>query len=175
MAITPAGAPAWVKTNDHATYGGRTDKRNFAGKGSVNGQTDVSAEEWVRACADLGALVRTAPLAVITYTADDTGTNDPTLDDVDSMVAAPTGTRVADGQIRLTWAASYTDEYGVSGDIHIIGAEVTVHGTSAAVATFNLEDPNNDGKNERLRITVVDASAAVTDATVTVVVYTGTT
>lgn len=173
MAITPTGAPSWVKTNDHSTYGGRTDKRNFAGKGSVNGQTDVSAEEWVRACADLGAVSRTAPFATITYTADDTGGANPTIDDITSMVAAPTGTRVGDGQTRFTWASSYVDDYGVSGDVHIVGVEVTVHGTSAAVATFDLEDPDANGKNERIRVTIVDASGAVTDATVTVTVYTG--
>lgn len=173
MAITPTGAPVWVKINDHATYGGRTDKRNFAGKSSVNAQTDLSAEEWVRACADLGAVSRTAALATITYTADDTGSADPSIDNIVSMVAAPTATRVSDGVTRLTWASSYTDEYGVSGSVNIIGVNVTVHGTSAAVGTFNLEDPDADGNNERIRITIFDASGVVTDATVSVTVYTG--
>ncbi|MEM6792294.1 MAG: hypothetical protein AAF715_32570 [Myxococcota bacterium] len=171
--ITPTGAPAWVKTNDHTTYGGRVDKRNFGGKGSVNGRTDVSAEEFVRICADLEAVVKTASLGAITYVADDATPANPTIESVASMVDPPTIERVADGVVTMTWSASYLDEYGVSGLINLMGAIVTVHGTAAAVATFAIEDPNADGRAERLRITVVDASGALQNARVTVVPFTG--
>ena len=175
MAITPSGNPAWVRSNDHTAYGGHANKANYASVDSVNPRTDVNAQNLTRIAADIAAIARTAPFAVMTYTNNDTGTTDPTVDSYSAMAgAAPTGARVSDGIVTFTWSSSYPDPYSVSGDIHIAGATITVHGSSDYAVAITPSDPDANGKNERVQIEVVDAStgSAATDTTVTVAVYT---
>src|SRR5688500_11807960 len=80
MAITPAGVPAWLRTVSIGDYGGHLSKENFLSKGAINALTDVDAEEYTRATADLAAVVRTAPFAIITYLNNDTGLAAPTIE-----------------------------------------------------------------------------------------------
>lgn len=172
MAVTPTGAPAWVRLSDHTTYGGNTNKTNYQSQGAVNPRTDVTAEQFSRLVADLEALVRVGSFAVITFTCNDTVPAAPTVDDYDSMAGtAPTGARVSSGVVTFTWDASYLDPYGVSGDIHIAHAIVT--GTSASqVGTVVLSDPDVNSKNERATVTIEENGAPIADASATLVVWT---
>ena len=165
-----------MRSNDHTAYGGNVNKANYQSVDSVNPRTDLSAENLARMAADLAAVARTSPFAVLTYTTNDSSPAAPTIDDYDAMAGNnPTGARVGDGSVTFTWDASYNDPYSQSGDIHIIGATATVHGSNDSTPTITLSDPDSNSKNERIQIAVVDSSAgtAVQDVTVTVVVYTG--
>lgn len=176
MAVTPTGNPAWVRSNDHTAYGGHVNKANYQSVGTVNPRTDLSAENLARMAADLAAVARTAPWAVLTYTTNDTSPAAPTIDDYETMAGnEPTGARVGDGEVTITWDASYSDPYSQSADIHIIGATATVHGSGDYSTKITLSDPDANGKNERVAVAVTDSTsgAAVTDIKVTVVLYTG--
>jgi hypothetical protein len=187
MAITPNGDPAWLRTADTTTYGGNLNKTNYQGQGVVNARTDVDATEFVRLTEDLAAVVRTAPLAEITFTSDDTGANNPTVDVVNLMTGIratsyaggtppagfPTVARVSDGVVDITFSTTLTDAYSVAGTVHIIHAHGTVHGAVLAVAVPTISDPNTDTFNERVTFRMLDDSGAVTDAKVTVEVHTG--
>jgi hypothetical protein len=175
MPITPTGDPVWVHTSDHTTYGGDTEKQNYQSEGTINPKTDVDAENFSRLVADLEAVGRTAAFASVTYTQDDTGTNDPTVVDYDGQSgSAPTGVRNSDGHVTWTWDASYTDAYGVSGDVHIAHAIATAHGGAAATCTVEPSDVDVNGKNEVVDVRCFDAAGvAATDLTVTLKVWTG--
>ena len=172
--ITPTGVPAWVHTNDHTAYGGDVNKENYAGERSVDAQTDFNAAELCRVAADLEALARVAPFATITYTQDDSGLNDPTIDAYDAMAGTdPTLTRQSDGVVQLAWETKYEDPYGVEGDIHIAHVEATVAGAVGAYATWIPWDLNADGKVEAVRVCCWDhAGNPILDTTVTVTVTT---
>ena len=116
----------------------------------------------------------TAPFAVITYTQDDTGTSNPTVDNYLSMAGAvPTLVRNADGDVSITWDAAYFDPYSVSGTIHIRHAIATTHGTGSNFATGELLDLDVNTFNEVVRVRCfTDAGAAATDLTVTLTIYT---
>lgn len=173
--VTPTGSPAWTKTADHTFYGGHLQKINYQSQGAVNSRTDLTAENLCRIAADLAAVVRTAPFATVLYTCNDTGAAAPTIDVYSAMSGtAPTGARVGDGSVTLTWSASYSDEHSVSGDLHIIGAIATVVDSSSYFASVALSDPDVNGLNERVTVSVFDdAGAAVVDPQVSLVIFTG--
>jgi hypothetical protein len=175
VTITPSGSPAWLRANDHETYGGSATKENYASQGAINGQTDVDAKNFVRMCADLEALQRVAEFCTIRITCNDTAPLAPTINAYLSMVDdQPTPARVGDGDARLTFATTYLDAYAVGGLVNIVMATATVEGAAAAVATVELEDPDSDGNNERVRVRAFDdAGAALADATVVVTIWTG--
>ena len=144
MAITPTGAPSWVRNSDHTTYGGHANKINYQGQGKVNARTDVGAEEFTRLAADLAALMRVGEFCNVTFTARDAGVLDPLVTKVTMQPSGvvtvsyaggspPTGfpsvTRVADGNYLITFAASYLDAYGVSGAWQPVHAMGGVHGS----------------------------------------------
>ena len=120
--------PAWTRSNGIEDYGGHAQKSNYMGQGKIDARTDVDAAEINRMASDLAAGVATAPFLVAYLTQDDTGTDDPTVhfcafqpSGVATSFAGdnppagfPTFTRTGDGVIRVTFAASYTDEYGNS-------------------------------------------------------------
>jgi hypothetical protein len=174
MPVTPAGDPLWAHTSDHTTYGGDLEKQNYQSQGAINGKTDVDAENFARFVADLEAVGRTAPFASVTYTQDDTGTNDPTVTEYDSQAgSAPTGVRNSDGRTTWSWDASYADPYSKSADVHIAHAMANVHGTTAATATVVPLDPDVNGKNEAVMVRCFDAAGnPVKDKTVTLKVWT---
>lgn len=140
MAITPAGAPVWLRTNDHTTYGGHTDKRNFQGQGAVDPTSDVTAEQFCRLAEDIAGLGRVGAFATVVFQCDDDGSpSNPTLVRYDGMAgAAPSLVRNGNGDVTVTWATSYTDAYGVSGAISITMAEASVITTSGVVANCEL-------------------------------------
>lgn len=175
MAVTPTGAPVWVRTNDHTTYGGNVNKRNYQSQGSVNAQTDISAEEYVRVCADLDAIGRVSPFAMIHYTNNDTVPAVPTVNNYDAMVgSAPTGVRNGDGDVTFTWSASYNDPYSQAGTIHIVSAVANVNSSAAEFCTVVPLDGDVDTRNEQVRVRAFDAAgAAIQDADVMLIVWTG--
>lgn len=173
MTITPTGRPAWEHANDHTTYGGSTSKENFASLGAVNSKTDVDAAEFVRLAADVAALQRVAPFATIVYQCNDTSPDDPTILSYLAMAGnAPTGARVSDGRVTWTWDGSYPDEYGVDGELNIVGVTYGIIGTANATVNVQLQQVGGIGTQRR-----IDARAfttvALPDAVVTLTIWTG--
>ncbi len=166
MSTVPTGVPAWVRTASHDIYGGDVAKTNWQSQGVTNPLTDVGAESFVRMCADLAAVSRTAPFATLTVLCDDGTPAPPTIIVVNQMTgvrlvsyvgnAAPAGfpsaARNGNGDVTLTWANSYTDSYGVSGFLNIAHAQATVSSSAAAVATAVISDADADGHAETVRV-----------------------
>lgn len=156
MAITPSGSPAWVRNAAHTTYGGHTDKRNWQSQGLVNGRTDVGAEAFTRAAADLAAIARTAPLATLRVTCNDSSPAAPTIEYVSQMTgiqsasygggAAPTGypsaSRNGDGDVTITWPTTLTDDYGVSAAVDINTAIPGAYGSTITICTATITSNN---------------------------------
>lgn len=171
MAVVPTGAPFWLRANDHATYGGHTDKRNYESQGAVNPRTDITAEEFARLVDDIARLGLVAPFAVLTVRTNDAVPAAPTVLAYDAAAgAAPTLARVADGSFTATWAAAYSDSYSVSADLDL--RHVTASTDATGSARYTLSDPDANGKNERIQVAAYDmAGVAVQDVTITVVVW----
>jgi len=169
MTIVPTGLPAWLHANDHTTYGGNVNKANFQGLDSVNGRTDVSAQEYCRVAADLAAVQRVAAFCTLVYTCNDTVPAVPTIDNYDAMAgAAPTPTRNGNGDVTFVWLASYSDPYSQSGALNIVGCEVSAAGTVALNPVYQVVNAYT------VRVRVFNsAGVAVPDPTVTLGVYTG--
>ena len=134
---TPTGTPAWERTTSVADYGGDASKTDYLGIGNVNPKTDVSAAQFLRMVSDLSAAVRASPLCTITFTCRDTVPDDPLVTSVTGMIwsyqgsgydggTPPTGYpsvfRIGDGHVRIAFAATYADDFGVSGSLDIRGA-----------------------------------------------------
>lgn len=191
MSIVPDGSPAWVRSSDHSTYGGDTNKTNWHSQGVTNGRTDVGAEAFCRLAEDLSAVMRTAPFCTLTIQCDDDGApGAPTITAVNQMTGVrivsylgstpPTGFPSADrngnGDITITWESSYVDDYGVSGDVNIQHVEVGCCGTVPQIPVYSLEDNDSNGLFEAVRVRVFDAvtGAASVSPKLTVSVVTGT-
>lgn len=150
--VIPLGSPAWTRANDFSSYGGHLSKKNFASRGAINPKTDVSAEAFSRMAADLAALARTAPFGVFLVTCDDGTPGPPTINYAAMMTgartapyvgnAAPTGfpsaARNGNGDITLTFAASYMDPYGIAGAFALSLAKAQLCGTIAGMATATI-------------------------------------
>jgi hypothetical protein len=182
MPIVPNGLPAWVRNADHTTYGGHTEKTNYLSQGKVNARTDVGAEEFCRMAADLAAVVRTAPWAVLTVQCDDTTPAAPTVLTVAQMTGHrnlsylgssppsgyPTVTRQGNSYARFAWASSYTDPYGVAGTLNIVHATITPYGSTALIPAWSLVDAHT--VDARIFTT---AGSLTTNAKFTLRVWTG--
>ncbi len=179
---TPTGLPAWTRTAEASVYGGHDDKRDFMGQGVVNPQTDISAAEFRRLAADLAAVARTAPFAVVYLTCDDTTPADPTVNRVRQMTGVtstsyagaspptgmPTVTREGDGDVTLEWEASYSDDAGVSSDINIRFAMANVAEDGDYTATVELVDE----RTVRVRAFELPSGDPAEDVEIVVEVYT---
>jgi hypothetical protein len=171
--ITPAGAPAWAKTNDFATYGGDVNKKNYQSRGAVNPLTDVTAEQFTRLTADVSAIVRTAEFATLTFRYD-TASGLFVVYAYDGMVSTlPTITHFGVGQLLVTWLATYNDDYGVASTIDIQHCDHGAHGAAMATVSTQLLDNDANGKYEAVMVYVWNAAgAAADDITVTLTVST---
>src|SRR5690242_12075687 len=144
MTITPTGSPAWTRTVSYADYGGDPAKENYLARGAINRLTDVAAEEFSRMVSDLAAAARTAPFMVAVVQCFDSGTpSAPVILYCALMTgvrttsyfggAPPSGfpavARNGNGDVTFTFAASYLDEYGVSGAFAPKDGEGTLWGT----------------------------------------------
>ena len=175
MAITPTGAPAWTRQTSHVDYGGNVLKRNYMGGGVVNALTDVGAEDFCRMCSDLASVARTAAVWVITYVCSDAAPAAPTIEVANGMTgvrlvsyvgsAAPTGfpsaARNGNGDVTFTFAATYSDDYGVAGAWVPVTADAGLHGTTGGAAPCVIS-----GSTVRVRA-ISHAAAAISDARVT--------
>lgn len=175
MAVTPTGAPVWVRTNDHTTYGGNINKKNYQAQGAVNALTDIDVTEYVRVAADLEAIGRTSPFAILSYINNDNPRGPPTIVNYDSMAgAAPKGVSNANGDVTWSWAGSYLDPYSVSGTIHITAATANINSSAAEFATVELIDSDANGRNDQVRVRAFDDTGTpIIAAGVILVVYTG--
>jgi hypothetical protein len=149
---TPTGLPAWTRTADFVQYGGSTEKHNYQSQGVVNPQTDVGAEGFSRLVADVAAVVRTAEFATMQILCVDGGSNIPTVENCRLMTGAsvtsysgsapptgfPTVVRNANGDVSVTFASSYSDEYGVAGAFIANEPIATLIGTGGGVAVPQL-------------------------------------
>lgn len=177
--ITPAGLPAWTRTANYAAYGGNTSKRNFLSQGVIDPQTDVGAAEFARFTADLEALVRTCPFAVITFLNRDASPAAPIVECVYMQTGVqlvqypgdvvpsgfPSAARNGTGDVTFTFASSYTDPYSVSGAFAVKHAGATGLWTTATIVTTDITTTT-----VRVRC-FTDAGAAVGDRRVTLEVY----
>ncbi len=125
---TPGGNPAWTRSATFDQYGGHVDKANYQSQGVVNPRTDVGAEGFSRLVSDVAAIVRTAEFCVMQIVCDVGGTTT-TVEHCRLMTgvssgsyvgtAPPTGfptvTRNGNGDVSITFASSYSDEYAVAG------------------------------------------------------------
>lgn len=155
MVVIPTGSPAWLKANDFSSYGGSLTKKNFASRGAINPKTDVGAEAFSRIAADLAALARTAPFGVFAITCDDGTPGPPAITYAAMMTgvrtasyvgnAAPTGfpsaIRNGNGDITLTFSASYTDPYGITGAFALAQCKAQLCGATAGMATATILTP----------------------------------
>jgi len=185
MTTLPAGLPAWSRTASIESYGGHADKINFMGQGAIDARTDVTAAQINRLAADMSAIVRVLPLAVIIVQNDDTGVNDPTVLGawLQSGVSAagyagasppsgfPTATRISDGSVAIQFPVPLTDDFGVEQKVHIRAAEASVSGDVADVSWGAPTDPDADGYYERIVMTAQDDSGVVIDTLMRIEIY----
>lgn len=178
MAITPTGGPAWLRTAAFTTYGGHSSKENYLSRGAIDANTDVAAEEFSRMVSDVAATVRTAPFAVIGYLNNDSSPAAPTVETVYMMTGVrtssyaggspptgfPSAARNGNGDVTFTFAASYADEYGVTGVYAPTDAHATANGTTALTCVCTVS-----GSTVRVRV-FDDTGAAVQNARVTLTV-----
>ncbi len=150
--MTPTGSPAWTRLVVHTDYGGNVNKRNFLSQGVVDPTTDVGAADFTRACADLSAVVRTAPFAVIRYLNNDAAPAAPTVEFVNMMTGIrltsyaggsppagfPSAARNGTGDVTFTFASSYSDEYAVAGAFSANHAEAGAMGATAFFPTADI-------------------------------------
>lgn len=178
MSTTPAGLPAWSRTADASVYGGHSDKRDYQAQGVVNPQTDVSAAQFIRLAADVAALTRVAPFCVMTVQCNDTVPDAPTVVRAQQMTAVslagyegdnPTGdfpelSRLGDGDIRVDWAETVEDDYGVSHTVSLVHAMASAQDASGYV----IVTPIAGGDGHSFRFRVYDSSGNdVPDALIT--------
>lgn len=143
---TPEGNPAWTRSASYTQYGGDPAKANYQSQGVVNPTTDVGAEGFSRLASDIAAVVRTAEFCVMQVQCDVGGTTT-TVEHCRLMTgvssagyvgtAPPTGfptvTRNGNGDVSITFANSYSDEYGVAGAFiatEPVGSLIAIAGAS---------------------------------------------
>ncbi len=180
--ITPSGDPAWVRTASFSNYGGSTTKHDYMGIGAIDPYTDLAASEFSRMVSDMAACARTAPFAVITYVCTDSGAGEPSVEAVYMMTAVttvsylgehgpvgfPSIARNGNGDVTVTFASSYNDEYAVAGAFAIRHANGSAHATGGVHRVVTTEIVTST----TLRVRVFDdAGVAVSDPRVTVLVF----
>ena len=176
MTVNPTGDPAWARTASHDIYGGHSNKANYQSQGAINPKTDVTAEQFSRAVEDLAAAVRVMAFCTLRLTCNDTAPAAPTFEWVrmatgvratsyegdSAPTGFPSGARVGDGSVTITFASSYDDAYGVS---HAFTpAQVEPFGASPGVARCTYTIAGNV-----VTVSAFDSSdVAVDDAAMTV-------
>lgn len=178
MPITPDGLPAWTRTATHVNYGGHVNKRNYLTRGVIDALTDMGAEALVRMAADLEAVVRTMPFAIITYLCSDSSPAAPTVESAFLMTGVssgsylgsaaplgfPAGARNGNSDVSFTFATSYADAYGISGSFAPTHADAGVHGSSAGEATVDIS-------GSIVRVRAFNGGSALSGARVTLTVW----
>jgi hypothetical protein len=154
MTVIPTGLPAWARTTSHTHYGGNVGKRNHLLQGVIDPETDVSAEQLARMASDLAAIARVSPFASMIVTCDDTP-GIPTVEWISMMTGVtsnyagnsppagfPSVARVSNGVVDITFASSYSDDYGVAQPISVVPGGATIRGATGQFATLEQTTAN---------------------------------
>jgi hypothetical protein len=132
-------------------------------------QDGLTAAQHARICADLIAVVATAPLAWVRGHTGNTSPNVYVSQFDVGLAAAPTVTPNGSGDVSISWESSFTDDFGNSGSLVIRHAEATICGTASPgnrIVTAEIVAPN------AIRVrTFTGSSGAATPAAYFVVVY----
>ena len=60
------------------------------------------------------------------------------------------------GDVTITWATSYADDYGVTGIVDIKHVSASAIGSTPLFAPCEILDPNGDGFHEAVRVRIFD-------------------
>lgn len=142
MTIVPNGLPAHVRASDITTFDGDLNKKNYLDIGTIDPETDVSAEAWSRAVDILACAGQTMPFAVMTISCTDGYS--PTLGYFKGFYpnTPPLLTKISDGYVTAVFATSYTDVYGVSAPFSVNNVDVGVIGIRGTPATVQYDVTN---------------------------------
>ena len=102
----------------------------------------VTAEQHARIAADLKAVVSAAPFAVLRLITDSTTPLAYTGQHGVGIGAAPTITLIGIGDVRITWAPSYLDEYDNAQATYIKHAQATLHDNGGPPGVARVEVEN---------------------------------
>lgn len=135
MTVSPEGLPAHARASGITTFGGHTNKRNKGNVGTVDPETDLSAEQFSRLVDIVRAAEKTIPFAVLTFSNNDASPAAPTINYYHRQYGAePTVERISDGYVRITFASAYTDDYGVEESFSIRHLAADSHGIGSHIA-----------------------------------------
>lgn len=120
--VKPYDLPPWARSASIYSYGGSVTKYDLLGVGPINVDTDISAAQIASMSSHLAAIMRVAPLCVVT-TQFEPVYGVWTLDNFFSqwgngLSFAPTLT-YGSGYFTLTFDSTYDDEYSQSEAINI--------------------------------------------------------
>ena len=105
----------------------------------------ITAEQWSRLAADLSAVVRTVPFAIITV--EQTSNSTVVLSAYQAQhgvgdAHAPTLVATGAGTVTLAWAAAYTDPFGNAQAVSIKHADaMALSAASSAIASVEITGP----------------------------------
>ena len=127
-----------------------------------------AATQHARVCADLVAYKRTAPLAVLTFTPDSVGGN-VTLHgyygrDAVGPGAAPSIAINGLGDVTITWALAFVDDFGRDAPWNITSARGGIHSSAGGRLAF-------EPARNTVRVRTFTHAGAAVDRKITVVVY----
>lgn len=152
MTIVPSGTPPWTRLNSLVHYGGDTNKENYLSRGAIDALTDVDASQFSRLAADVAALQRVMPFCTLTYLCSDSSPAAPTVESVHMQTGTtlipyigsspttgfPSLARNGNGDVSITFASSYLDPYGVSGNFSITGVIPCLISSSAGEVCYQI-------------------------------------
>jgi len=161
MPVTPTGTPGWSRQNDHTSLGGSLNKQNYLAHGSVDPRTDLTAQNFCRIVEDISKVALMMPMAVINASPTALVSGAYMYDGAD-----PDFVHTATGVYTITFDESYSDSYGVSQDVDIKFATVTVSKLNSVDPYFGryvLSDTTGNSKNNRIVVYIRDYVAALQD------------
>lgn len=167
--VTPAIDPIWVRNASIESFGATVDMHNYADIGTVDPNTDLTAEKYGSLADQSQAMQKTIPFAIVNLTCNDASPAAPTINTYHALhgVARPTVARIGTGHFTITWATSYLDSFGQSGATNLTDYTACIHGSVSALATAQFTSVNV------LEVFVFTPStgSALADKKLTVVVY----
>jgi hypothetical protein len=123
----------------------------------------LSARQHARICADLVAMVRSAPLAIIRVSLD---TGDVLASLAQFGFTAPTVVVNATGHITVTWPRSHADQFDAAAAMNLTSARASSHSATAVACTTEIAAPFEVDVHSRLM-----ATGAYTGGEATLVVH----
>lgn len=156
---TPTGLPYWARNTSAEDYGGIASKVDYQTPGAVNGRTDITAAQFLRLCADLSGVARTAPVAMAQWKCNDSPAAAPTVAFARAGSAAsvvpyagdappsgcPTLTRLGNGGVRLLLPSGSADAFGV---VTTLDPDVWIPSLTSAAGSVSVERaPPSGGSN----------------------------